>query len=107
MAAEHLKNRGWTLLERNYRTPYGELDLVARKGGTLLFVEVKTRTSEAFGMPEEAITPVKAEHLLNAARHYLQQHPEFDGTWRVDVCAIQGQPGHTGTQIAWFENVLS
>lgn len=107
VAAEYLRNRGWAIAARNYRTPYGELDIVARKGGTVLFIEVKTRTSDAYGMPEESISPSKAKHLLESAQHYLQQNSLEDTDWRVDVIAIQGRPNQTNTQIAWFENVLS
>ncbi len=107
VAAETLRNRGWTVAARNYRTPYGELDVIARKGNTVLFVEVKTRTSDAYGMPEDSISPSKAKHLLESAQYYLQEHGLDDIDWRVDVIAIQGRPNQPNTHIEWFENVLS
>jgi putative endonuclease len=105
LAADYLVQRGYILVERNARTPYGELDLVMRQGEGLVFVEVKTRASRAYGLPEESITPRKQEHLLNAARAYLQNHTEISGDWRVDVIAIrriQGSPA----EVVHFENVL-
>ena len=107
VAAEYLLNRGWTIIARNLRTPFGELDLIAGKADVLVFFEVKTRTNNAFGLPEEAITPAKATHLLESSQFFLQQHPELEGDWRVDVIAIQGKPDVPGTRIEWFENVLS
>lgn len=106
LAAEHLKLNGYEVLGVNVRTPCGEIDLVARIQGVTVFVEVKTRRSDDFGMPEEAITPQKREHLLNAAHTYLQLHPELDGDWRVDVIAIRRLPGETHPQITWYENAI-
>ena len=105
LAADYLSRRGYILLERNARTPYGELDLVMRQGEGLVFVEVKTRASRAYGLPEESITPRKQEHLLNAARAYLQSHTELGGDWRVDVIAIRRMPG-APPEVVHFENVL-
>lgn len=107
VAAEYVKNRGFTIIARNQRTPYGELDLIVRKGTVLVFIEVKTRTSAAYGLPEEAINPAKARHLLESAQHFLQSYSDPETDWRVDVIAIQGRPNQTDTQIEWFENVLS
>ncbi|HEY9087935.1 MAG TPA: YraN family protein [Anaerolineaceae bacterium] len=107
VAAEYLKNRGYTIVARNRRTPYGELDLIASKGAELVFVEVKTRTNNAFGLPEEAINPAKAQHLLDSAQHFLLEYSPQEIDWRVDVIAIQGRPNGTDTQIEWFQNVLS
>jgi putative endonuclease len=105
LAADHLRRQGYVLLERNARTPYGELDLVMRQGEAIVFVEVKTRASRAYGLPEESITPRKQEHLLNAARAYLQSHAELSGDWRVDVIAIRKMPDHP-PEVVHFENVL-
>jgi putative endonuclease len=107
IAAEFYKNRGYTVLGRNVRTPYGELDLIVRNTEGVVFVEVKTRTNTAFGLPEDAVDSKKRAHLLDAARFYLQSNPEYDGDWRVDVIAISGRPGQVGTQVEWFENALS
>ena len=105
LAAEHLSQKGYILLDRNARTPYGELDLVTRQGGVIVFVEVKTRASSGFGLPEDSVTPKKQAHLLAAAQYYLQAHPDYVGDWRVDVIAIRRQPG-VPPEVVHFENVL-
>ena len=107
VAADYLQQRGYTILGRNVRTPYGELDLVARRGDIMVFVEVKMRSTEAFGLPEESVTEKKREHILASAAAFLQEHPELDGDWQVDVIAIQ--PSSTGRppRITHFEHALS
>jgi putative endonuclease len=106
-AAIYLEGRGYSILERNFRTPYGEIDLVARKQNTVVFVEVKTRSSDSYGLPEESITPGKATHLLDAARFYIEDHPTSDGVWRIDVIAIQRSATDRPPQITHFRNALS
>lgn len=104
LAAAHLQQQGYQILDRNVRTHYGELDLVARCGQVTVFVEVKTRASAQFGYPESAITTRKRAHILASAQAYLQAHPDLDGDWRVDVIAIQ----RVGSQpkIQHFENAI-
>jgi len=106
LAARFLTERGYTILEQNARNPYGEIDLVAQKGGTTTFVEVKTRTSKLFGYPEEAITPKKQEHLLASALHYLQTHPELGEDWQIDVVAIRKWRNEP-PEIVHFENCVN
>lgn len=100
-AAEYLATRGYVITARNARTPYGEIDLVAQLGSVAVFVEVKTRTSNTYGLPEEAVNPRKLEHMLRAAEHYAEQH-EIDH-WQLDVIAIEGRPGLKPV-ITHFEN---
>lgn len=106
LASERLKAEGYEILASNVHTPYGELDLVARKQGVIAFVEVKTRSSDAFGLPEEAITAQKRSHLIQSAQAYLQSHPELDEDWRVDVIAIRILPDEEQPQIVWYENAI-
>ena len=96
LAADFLVKQGYTIVARNVRSPYGEVDLIAQQpdksnpdGMTIVFVEVKTRRTQSYGFPEESITTSKQEHLISAALHYLQEHPEFDQDWRIDVIAIE------------------
>jgi putative endonuclease len=105
-AAAYLSARGFEIIERNIRTPYGEIDLLAALGNSLVFVEVKTRTSMQYGTPETSITPRKQEHMLAAAQAYLQLHPDFVGDWRVDVVAVFGSPAGSAPEIVHFENAL-
>ncbi|MBN2549818.1 MAG: YraN family protein [Anaerolineales bacterium] len=116
-AAEYLQERSYTILERNARTPYGELDLVASQpmprigdqpaGQVVVFIEVKTRRSQAYGLPEEAVTERKKAHLLAAAQAYLQAHPELEGDWRVDVVAVEHTSADQEPVITHFENVIT
>lgn len=107
LARDYLARRGYHLIDQNVRTPYGEIDLIAAEGQVLVFVEVKTRSSGAFGLPEEAITPEKRRHLLEAAQAYLQEHPEHEGDWRIDVIAIQQQGDGPPPQVTHFENAVT
>ncbi len=106
LAAQYLQAHDCELIDRNVRTPYGEIDLIVRQGGVIVFVEVKARSSDAFGPPETAVTARKQVHLLQAAQAYLQAHNE-EGDWRVDVVAIRGRPGQPDVQIEWFENAVA
>lgn len=106
VAAKYMDERGYTLLGKNIRTPYGEIDLVFRFGDVTVFVEVKTRSSQAFGYPEEAITKQKKQHLIESSQAYLQEHPELDGDWRIDVIAIQSLDGKKEICIEHFENAV-
>lgn len=105
-AARYLEGRGDAILARNYRTPYGEIDLVTRRGAQTVFVEVKARTGTGFGLPEEAVTAAKQQHLLQAIQAYWLAH-EPEGDWQVDVIAILMEPGKKEPQLAHFENALS
>jgi putative endonuclease len=80
-----------TIVERNFRTRGGEIDIVARKGDVLVFVEVRSREVADFGTPEESITPAKRRRIVAAARRYLSKVPP--SSWRearFDVIAIEG-----------------
>jgi len=106
-AAEFLTGKGYRLVAQNARTPYGELDLVFQGDDQVIFVEVKTRTSQAFGLPEEAVDRRKSEHILKAADAFLQEHPELEDDWRVDVIAIIGSPEGAEPQIEWFQDAIA
>jgi putative endonuclease len=103
VAAEYLKERGYIIVARNVRTPYGEIDIIAEKDGFTIFVEVKTRTSKNLGPPEISVTPRKQEHMLAAAEHFSQEN-EIDH-WQIDVVAVEGKPS-TKPKFTHFENAL-
>ena len=97
LAAEYLERKGYRVLERNVRMPVGELDLICLaprqpkfwRRRELVFVEVKARSSSAFGYPEEAVTRAKQQHLIRAAQAYIAGHREFrEAPNRIDVIAI-------------------
>lgn len=107
MAESYLTARGYDVIERNARTPYGEIDLVMKNSEILVFVEVKTRSSDSFGEPEASVTLKKQAHLVSAIQAYMLEHDELEGDWRVDVIAIQGTPNKPNPSIVHFENALS
>lgn len=88
LAAEHLRLQGMTVLDTNWRCSQGELDLVARDAGCLVFVEVKTRSGTGYGHPLEAITPVKFARLRRLASAWLEAHPAERGETRIDAVAV-------------------
>ncbi len=90
-ACRHLEGEGFTVVERNFRVPGGEIDIVARRGDLLVFVEVRSREDAAFGSPEETVGPRKRLRVAAAARRYLSAAPP--DSWqeaRFDVIAIEG-----------------
>lgn len=88
LARQHLLKLGCRILHSNYRCQWGEVDIVARHGDTILFVEVKTRRSTSFGVPEESITPAKTEKLIATAETYLEEHDLADYHWRIDLISV-------------------
>lgn len=88
VAAAHVRGRGWEVLDRNWRTREGELDLVALDGDELVVVEVKTRRSVAFGHPAEAVTPRKLARVRRLAALWLAAHDVHPRSVRVDVIAV-------------------
>ncbi len=103
-AAGYLQERGYAILTRNFRTAHGEIDLVAQHGERLVFVEVKTRSSVAFGYPEEAVTPHKRRHLQAAALLYIEEQ-DWDGDWQIDVIAIISAESAANPRLEHFENI--
>lgn len=79
MAAAWYEEQGWRIVDRNWRCRYGEIDLVVHDGDTLAFCEVKARSGELFGAPEEAVTPIKRSRVRRAARAWLAGGPSGGG----------------------------
>ena len=104
-AQKWLEARGFEFVARNVSTEYGEIDLVMRKENRLHFVEVKTRRTKRYGNPEDAITGTKLTHMVDSAQRFLQQHPEYEGDWQMDVLAIFVPSKSEAVEIRWFENV--
>jgi putative endonuclease len=88
LAERRLREQGFVVLERNWRCELGELDLVCRDGDDLVVVEVKTRSSELFGSPLEAVTDRKAARLRRLAARWLAEHPFAPTGVRVDVVGV-------------------
>ena len=88
IAVAMLEEDGWRILDRNWRCREGEIDIVARDGATIAFVEVKTRSGTRFGHPAEAVHPAKLERLRRLAARWLREHGEHAEEVRVDVVAV-------------------
>jgi putative endonuclease len=88
MAVMHLKKNGYKILEQNYRIKLGEIDIIAKDKGTLVFVEVKAKRSDRFGHPKEAVTPKKQRKISKVALHYLKATKQNHVKARFDVVAI-------------------
>ncbi|MFH0933017.1 MAG: YraN family protein [Nitrospirota bacterium] len=87
LAVKFLKEKGYRIIARNYKTPIGEIDIIAQDGTTTVFIEVKTRTDEFFGQPFEAVNKRKRQKLKNVALFYLKRH-ERAFPVRFDVLSI-------------------
>jgi putative endonuclease len=88
-AVQYLLQQGYRILERNYRCRVGEIDLIARDGKTLAFIEVKTRRSQRFGPAASAVTWAKQRHLIKASQVYLMQTRKLNELCRFDVVTIE------------------
>jgi len=91
-AVQFLKKQGYRILHRNWKSPLGEIDIIAKDGKTLCFVEVKTRSDESYGGAVEAVRPAKQAQIVRAALGFLMQHQVPVQDCRFDVVAIQFDP---------------
>jgi len=99
VAIKHLKKNGYRILERNYRSDLGEIDIIARDKDTLVFIEVKTRKSHRFGDPKSAITPKKQRKISMVALGYLKATRQEGARARFDVVAIGPGEDHLAVEI--------
>ncbi len=104
-ARSYLEGKGYRVLETNYRCPWGEVDIIAQKGQTLVFVEVRTRKGTKFGTPEESLTPQKLERLVATAQSYLQVRNPESQDWRIDLVSVILGQGNS-IRIEHWENVV-
>ena len=92
LVAEYLKTQGYEILEKNYRCRIGEIDLIAKEGETLVFVEVKYRRNDKMGDPKEAVDRKKQEKISMTASYYLMREcGRMDIPCRFDVAAVLGE----------------
>ncbi len=104
IAASYLVGKGYKIIQRNWRCPIGELDIIMEDGPNLIFVEVRSRRGQRFGKAEESITPAKQNRLIELAQTYLQQTAAPHRSWRIDVVAVQ--LGRGLPQINHIENAV-
>lgn len=106
-AALYLMPLGYKIVETNYRTPYGELDLIAELDDLMVFIEVKTRSSASLGNPEISVTLRKQVHIVKSVEYYLQQMDQFTKSCRIDVIAVRYARPDLPPEIVHFENAIS
>ncbi len=107
MAEQALQERGYRIVEHNFRCRYGEIDLIAEEQNDLVFVEVKTRRGTAFGRPEEAVTRAKRRKLAEVATYYLGLQNASDRSWRIDVVAIDFNYDGKFREVRVYPNAVS
>ncbi|MFN3403495.1 MAG: YraN family protein [Cytophagaceae bacterium] len=89
IAASFLQKKGYTIIRRNFRYSRAEIDLIAQKDGIMVFVEVKKRSYNAFGYPEEAVNHSKERRIISAAEHFIYQ-TDWMGDIRFDIVSVMG-----------------
>ena len=103
-AYKFLKNLGYKIIDRNFRVGYGEIDIIAIHENTLVFIEVKTRSSDNFGTPFEAITPWKMRPLIRTAQFYKSSHRNLPESLRIDAIGVKVS-GSEVTNIEHIKNI--
>ena len=99
LAVRHLKNKGYKIIERNFRTRSGEIDIIAKHQGQIVFAEVKTRRTSRFGHPKLAVTLPKQRKISMVALAYLKKHNAMDADARFDVVTVQSRGDHLSIEI--------
>jgi putative endonuclease len=106
MAVKFLKKNGYKILKTNFRTPLGEIDVIARQKDVTVFVEVKTRISSSFGPPCLSVTRAKQRHIINNALCYLKGRGLVYSNWRIDVVSIKLDHEYKAKSIELIENAV-
>lgn len=104
-AQKYLEEKGIRIVEKNYRTQSGEIDIIGYEKEDLVFFEVKARSSIKFGYPEEAVNSKKIEKIELVANEYLDSSASNNINWRIDIIAIIRNPYSQKYQLKWFKNV--
>ena len=104
LACDELRRRGYAILERRYRTRFGEIDIIAREGTTIVFVEVKARLTDDFGGAAAAVTVWKQRRIAAMAVDYLARHRLHECPCRFDVVAIDYDPA--GARVTVYPNAF-
>lgn len=89
IACEYLRGKGYEIIRRNFRCKQGEVDIVAQKGGVLCFIEVKTRTSNQYGYPEESVNFNKKRHIRDTAKYYIMKNDLSEVDFQFDVITVE------------------
>ncbi|MCX5678348.1 MAG: YraN family protein [Candidatus Omnitrophica bacterium] len=106
LALEFLKAKGYRIKCVNFRTPFGELDIVTTHEGSIVFIEVRTRTTSSLGPPFLSVTRVKQAHIIKNALFYLKRYGRVDSSWRIDVISVKLDCQHALEKIEHIENAV-
>ena len=106
IASGFLKKLGYRILESNFWTPFGEIDIVARLGRVIVFVEVKSRITSSFGPPYLSVTKSKERHIVKNALFYLKRLKILNVDWRIDIISIKLDFEHRLESVELIENAV-
>ncbi|RKY38894.1 MAG: YraN family protein [Candidatus Omnitrophota bacterium] len=106
VAVKFLRKKGCRIIAQNYASPWGEIDIIAKEKRCLVFVEVKTRSSSRFGLPQEAVDRRKQKQISKSALYYLSTHQLLNTPARFDVVSIFLHSDGL-REINWFKDVFS
>jgi len=104
IAAAFLKKKGYNILFRNYKCSFGEIDIIAKHKKTLSFIEVKTRSTKKYGLPQEAVTPAKQAKISRVALEFVQRYKMENRAARFDVVSVQSL--NDGYEVDLIENAF-
>ncbi len=104
LAVDYLQRKGYIIEERNWKLGHRDIDIIATNGHMVVFVEVKTRSNNVFGEPEDAVNYMKLRHLRTAINHYVK-YKQLDCDIRFDVVSVIGTPDIGTPEIKHFEDV--
>jgi putative endonuclease len=106
IAGNILKKKGYKIVEKNYRCKYGEIDIVAEIKKTLVFVEVRTKSSQEYGTPEESVTSSKKGKIVSSVFDYLNDHKCMSRIWRIDFIGIELSGDGQVKRVNHIENAI-
>ena len=104
IAAAFLEKKGYNILFRNYKCSFGEIDIIAKHKKTLSFIEVKTRSTKKYGLPQEAVTPAKQAKISRVALEFVQRYKMDNRAARFDVVSVQSL--NDGYEVDLIENAF-
>ncbi len=107
MARDFLKKKGYKIIDTNFRCREGEIDIISREKDCLVFVEVRTKSGDSFGTPEESITFSKREKLIASALTYMSEGHGLPESWRIDFVAVELDPNGKVKRIELIENAIT
>jgi putative endonuclease len=107
LAVEYLQKHGFTIIETNYHCRAGEIDIVARQGDCLVFIEVRAKTGTGFCTPEESVSSAKKRKIIAAANRYRFDHQDLPADWRIDFIAIEFDNKGKTKRLELIKNAIS